>query len=290
MTIIFQIDGGLGKSIMATAVLSALRKQHPKDYIIVVSSYPTVFSNNPKVNRVLRHDQLTGIYKNHIESKDCKILVQDPYQTSDFLLSKKHLIQIWCEQFGIPYNGELPEFFLLDAEREYFAPFYKTPKPILAIQPNGGAANQPIKYSWTRDIPQPAIEQVIQRFKNDYTIVHIKRPDQLGYADTLAATDEIRSIAVLLEMSKKRLLIDSSSMHLAAALGLPSIVFWSTTSDSVFGYEMNKNVYAAPPTREVNFEHPFYQKHLLFEELNTFPYNNLNEVVDANLLIKALSK
>ena len=33
MNIIFQVDGGLGKSIMATAVLKAIRKQYKKENI-----------------------------------------------------------------------------------------------------------------------------------------------------------------------------------------------------------------------------------------------------------------
>jgi hypothetical protein len=54
-----------------------------------------------------------------------------------------------------------------------------------------------------------SVEQVIEVFKNDYNIVHVKRQDQITYANTSQALDSIRSIAVLLMMSKKRLLIDS---------------------------------------------------------------------------------
>ena len=199
-TIICQVDGGLGKSIMFTAVLKAIKKQYKKANIIVVTGYPDVFISNPIVNKVLRFDQLSGIYeKNIMNNKDCKIFVSDPYHTSDFLTESKHLIQIWCEMFGIEYNGEMPELFLLKAEKEYFEPFYKLDKPILAIQPNGGAINQPLKYSWTRDIPVPIVEEVIEQFKNDYAILHIKREDQLVYPNTLQALDSFRSIAVALE-------------------------------------------------------------------------------------------
>jgi hypothetical protein len=77
-------------------------------------------------------------------------------------------------------------------------------------------------------------------------------------------------------------------MHLATALGLPSVVAWVTTSPKVFGYEMHKNIVANAPTVERQIEHSNYQKHFLFEDLNSFPYNNLNEVFDANFIIKAL--
>lgn len=288
MTIIFQIDGGLGKSIMATAVLKAIRKQYKKANIIVVSGYPDVFISNPNVNKVLGFDQLSGIYAQYIMGKDAKVFVSDPYHTSDFITESAHLIKIWCESYGVEYNGEMPELFLLKAEKEYFEPFYRLDKPILAIQPNGGAINQPLKYSWTRDIPAPIVEQIIDYFKNDYAILHIKREDQIVYPNTLQALDNFRSIAVLLSLSQKRLLIDSSAMHIATALNLKSTVAWVGTNPKVFGYEMHNNIVANEPTREPNLQHPHYQKYLLFQDISTIPYNDLGEVFDVSKIINAL--
>lgn len=287
-SIIFQIDGGLGKSIMATAVLKAIRKQYKKSNIIVVTGYPDVFIANPNVNKVLGFDQINGIYAQYVMGKEAKVFVSDPYHRSDFITESGHLIKIWCESYGIEYNGEMPELFLLKAEKEYFAPFYKLDKPILAIQPNGGAINQPLKYSWTRDIPAPIIQEVIDYFKNDYAVLHIKREDQINYQNTLQALDGFRSIAVLLTLSQKRLLIDSSAMHIATALNLPSTVAWIGTSPKVFGYDMHKNIEANAPTREPNFSHNHYQKYLLFQDISTMPYNELNEVFDASKIINAL--
>jgi ADP-heptose:LPS heptosyltransferase len=287
-TVICQVDGGLGKSIMFTAVLKAIKKQYKKANIIVVTGYPDVFIANPNVNKVLGFDQLSGIYSKEIMNKDAKVFVSDPYHRSDFITESAHLIKIWCESYGVEYNGELPELFLLKAEKEYFEPFYKLDKPILAIQPNGGASNQPLKYSWTRDIPAPVVEQVIEHFKNEYAILHIKREDQIVYPNTLQALDSFRSIAVLLSMSQKRLLIDSSAMHIATALNLPSTVAWAGTNPKVFGYEMHKNILANEPTREPNFNHPHYQKYLLFQDISTIPYNDLNEVFDVVKIINSL--
>ena len=289
-TIIFQIDGGLGKSIMATAVLKAIRKQYLNDYIIVVTAYPDVFIANPNVNKILNQSQTNGIYKKHIMNKDCKVFVADPYNTSDYITESKHLIEIWCEMFGITYNGEQPELFISKSERQYFENFYKTEKPIMAIQTNGGGVGQPLQYSWTRDIPQTVVEEIISQFKDKYTILHIKREDQLSYPDTLQALDSFRSIAILLTLSEKRLLIDSSAMHIAQALGLSSVVMWVGTNPNIFGYENNQNIVANPPTREINLEHNYYAKHLLFEDLGTIPYNDLNEMFDIDTIIEAIKK
>jgi ADP-heptose:LPS heptosyltransferase len=288
MNIIFTIDGGLGKSIMSTAVLSAIKKQYPKSYVIVITGYPDVFIANPNVNKVLNHTQTNGIYKKYVMNKDCKVFVADPYNTSDYITESKHLIEIWCEMFGITYNGEQPELFISKSERQYFENFYKTEKPIMAIQTNGGGVGQPLQYSWTRDIPQPIMEEVIEYFKNDYAILHVKREDQIIYPNTLQALDSFRSIAILLTMSSKRLLIDSSMMHVAAAFNLPSTICWVGTNPEVFGYSLHNNIVANEPTKPINLEHSFYTKHLLFEDISSIPYYNLKEVFDTQKIIESL--
>ena len=288
MNVIFQIDGGLGKSIMATAVLKVIKKKYSKANIIVVTSYPDVFISNPNVNRVISHNQMDGIYEKWIMKKEAKVFISDPYQSSDFITESKHLIEIWCDMYGLKYDGEMPELFISKSEKQYFEPFYRLDKPIMAIQPNGGALNQPLKYSWTRDIPQTITQDIINHFANDYAVLHIKRDDQLIYENSMACLDNFRSIAIMLTMSEKRLLIDSSAMHIATALNLPSVVCWVGTISKVFGYDMHKNIIANKPDKEPNLNHPHYSKYLLFQDISTIPFDDLNNVFDKNLIINAL--
>ena len=288
MNVIFQIQGGLGKSVAGTAVLKAIKKKYSKANIIVVTEHPQVFINNPNTNRVLQSHQTNGLYKTYIDKKDVKVFFADPYHHSDFITEEKHLIAIWCEMYGLEYDGEMPEIFLSKGEKEYFSQFYKLDKPIMAIQPNGGAIGQPLKYSWTRDIPASVVNHVVNYFKSDYAIVHIKREDQLKYENTIGAMDDWRSIAIMLTMSSKRFLIDSSSMHIATALNLPSVVGWIGTNPKVFGYEMHKNIVANDFTKEINIEHNAYSKNLLFEDISTFPYNSFEEVFNVDEIITNL--
>lgn len=287
-TIIFGIDGGLGKSIMATAVLKAIKKQYKKANILVSTAYPDVFINNPNVNKIITNSNNSGLHRDYIMNKEAKVFIADPYSTSDYITESKHLIQIWCEMFGIQYNGEMPEMFLSKSEKQYYEPFYRLDKPIMAIQPHGGAIGQPLKYSWTRDIPSPIMENIIEKFKDDYAIVHIKRDDQIQYANTIGALDNFRSIAILLTMAEKRLLIDSSAMHIATSLNLPSVVCWVGTSPKVFGYDMHTNILANPTTKELDLNHPYYQKLPLFEDISKIPYKDLNEIFDVKEIIQNL--
>jgi hypothetical protein len=287
-TIIYQVDGGLGKSIMATAILKIIKKEYKKANIIVITGYPDVFIGNPNANKVLHQQQAVGLYKSYIHNKDTKVFISDPYSTSDFITESNHLLKIWCNMYGLKYNGELPEIFLSKGEKEYFAPFYKLDKPIMAIQPNGGAVGQPLKYSWTRDLPASLVNEVVSQFKDNYAILHIKRDDQLTYENTIGALDSWRSIAIMLTLSTKRLLIDSSSMHVATALNLPSVVGWIGTNPRVFGYDLHTNIMANEPTKEVNVESNSYTKHLLYEDISTLPYNNFSEIFDTQTIINAL--
>ena len=57
---------------------------------------------------------------------------------------------------------------------------------------------QGFQYSWTRDIPEPTVNEIIQHYKEDYTIVHIKREDQYKYPDTLHALDGFQKYSYII--------------------------------------------------------------------------------------------
>ena len=153
MNIIFQIDGGIGKSVAATAVCKAIKTQYPSDKLIVITGYPDVFLCNNNVDKVLNYNNLNYFYQDNVEGQEVKMMLHNPYQETDFIKGGTHLIKVWCEMFGIKYNGELPELFINNREQNFFSNQFASQKPIMVIQTNGGAANQPNKYSWTRDLP-----------------------------------------------------------------------------------------------------------------------------------------
>ena len=290
MNVIFQIDGGLGKSIMGTAMVKVLRKRYKKAHLIVVTAYPDVFLNNPHINECFRIEQMEGAYLKYVKDKDCKLFIEDPYRHTSFLTEEKHLFRTWCKIYDLKYNNEQPELYLTQPEIDYFKPFYNVEKPIFAIQPNGGPQGQGFNYSWTRDIPVPIVNDIIQHYKEDYTIVHIKRDDQYKYPDTLYALDGFRSIAILLQLSKKSLLIDSFGQHLAAAMNVKSTVCWVTTKPQVFGYNLHDNILANPFTKEPQIQNSVYQPFNLAQDISSIPYNDLKEVFDTNKIVKSINK
>jgi len=288
MNIIYSINGGIGKCILATAVCRAIKKQHPEDQLIVVSGYPEVFLNNPNVDRAFAFGNISYFYQDYIEDKAFRVFVHDPYLETAYLRQNEHLTKTWCEMFGITHDGNHPELFLTEREQTFFASKFTSDKPILLMQTNGGAPNQELKYSWARDIPSNVVSDVIRAYEGEYNIVHMRREDQIAYNGTTAVSDNFRALVVLISLSEKRLLMDSFGHHAAAALNKPSTVLWIANTPIVFGHELHNNIVANPFTKKPEIRHAYLQKFDISGNLLEFPYNNETEIFNSQQVIDSL--
>lgn len=289
MNIIFQIDGGIGKSIMATAVCKAIKKQHPKSTLIVITAYPDVFLCNPNVDKCYQFNQLNYFYSNYIENNKVKIMAHNPYLETSFIEGKEHLIKTWCEMFGLDYDNEKPEIFLTEREKTFYSNQLILDKPSFVIQTNGGAENQNSKYSWARDIPIKCAQEVVDYFSKKYTILHIRRKDQLPLHNTLPIHSNFRNIAVLILNSSKRLFMDSFAQHTSVALGLNSVVCWVANSHKQFGYNNNINIQANEETLKPELKQSVYNRFNIIGDLTQFPYNDESEIFDTEKIIESLN-
>jgi hypothetical protein len=285
--LILQIDGGIGKCILATAVCKAIKKQFPEDVLIVISGYPDVFLNNPNINKSLQTGNLAYFYTDYIENKDIKLMLHNPYLEQNYVNESQHLIKTWCEMFDIEYNDEQPELFLTQRELNFFQKKYQSDKPIFVLQTNGGA-NTDLKYSFARDIPSSVVIKVIEDFSPTHNIVHIRREDQIGYQGTTPIHAGFREIVALALLSEKRLLIDSFLQHACAALNLPATVCWITNSPKVLGYELHSNVLANPFTKTPELRNSYIAKFNIGGDPLEFPYDNEEEIFDVNNIISSL--
>jgi len=288
MKIIFQIDGGIGKSIAATAVCKAIKRQYPEDELMVITGYPDVFLCNPNVDKVFAFNNLNYFYRDHIAGNKVKTFLHNPYVDSAFINMDGHLIKVWCEMFGVQYNGELPELYLTNREKSFYAKMFASSKPIMLIQTNGGAANQQNKYSWARDLPIATAQRVVNAFAQQYNVVHIRREDQFSLQNTTPVQAEFRAIATLISMSHKRLFIDSFCQHTAAALGKPSVVCWVGNSPEQFGYEMHTNLLAKEPDMKPELRNSVFSKYNISGALMEFPYRSEAEIFNHDNIIAAL--
>ena len=287
MNIVFQINGGIGKCVMATAVCEAIKKHYPDSKLIVVSGYADVFLNNPFVDRAFQFGGFSYFYEEYLQNQEFKIMAHDPYLETRHVMQDEHLIETWCKLFGVEYKGEQPNIYLTERETSFFRNKFVSDKPIFLMQTNGGAPND-INYSWARDIPRNIVLDVIKEFKDEYNIVHIKREDQPSYENTYPVSDAFRALVVLISISSKRLFMDSFAQHVAAGLGLPSTVLWIVNKPEVFGYKLNDNITSNPFTVTPELRNAYLGKFNIGGDLLEFSYNNEDEMFNIEDVLKSL--
>lgn len=240
---IFHIEGGIGKNILATAVVSSLKSSDPERKIVVVTAWPQVWFNNPDVYQIYPFGQVANFYKNYIYKQDVKIYRHEPYHSEDYILNKKHLIIVWCDLIGVKWNGNGPKLYFSPLEIEYLKlkMLQNISKPIFILHTNGGGGNAR-PYSWYRDLPFQNSKDVVDYFKNDYHIYQLGYEGQDLIEGCHRLTLDTREILGSVMISQKRLLIDSFSQHASVALGVKSVVCWIGNKPDVLGYDTNINI------------------------------------------------
>ena len=286
---ILHIEGGIGKNILATAVVSSIKSSDPERQIIVVSAWPQVWFNNPDVHQIYPMGQVANFYKNYIKNKDTKVYRLEPYHTEDYILNKKHLIKIWCELLGIEWNGSGPRLYFSPLEYEYLKLkiLANVTKPIFLLQTNGGGQNgRP--YSWYRDLPALNAIDVVEHFINDYHIYHLGFEGQQLINGCHKLTLDTREALLAVNFSQKRLLIDSFPQHASAAFGIQSVVCWVGNDPNVLGYNTNINL---KPIIEPVYD-TYHSSYLDDFDIGgnpiQFPYDKL-KLFDSNEIISKLN-
>lgn len=289
--ILFEISGGHGKGILATAVVEAIKKKYEEYKIIVVCAWDAPWIHNPHIYRVYSFGQQTYFYDQYMNDETI-VMRLDPYLTNDHAHQKTHLIETWCKLYNIPYNGEQPKIYINPREIEIAKDKIKPHlgKPIMLIQTNGGAQGQYSKKSWVRDMPLEQAQAIINFYSKSYRILQIKTPEQPTLQNVEQLTLPHRELYAVFTFSKKRLFIDSFSQHAAAALGLKSTVCWIGNKPSVFGYKIHNNIL---PSANIIYKETKYsyvdEYDISGNNLQQFPYDTVN-LFDTNEIFNALKE
>ncbi len=243
MKIVLQIEGGIGKNIVATAVLRAISLKYPDHQILIVTAHPDVWRCNPRVWRIVEFGKSEHFYQDHIENQDTTIFTQDPYRHNDYIQNKQHIVPIWCELCGVEPDGIKPELYFTKLENDFVENILKQydDRPIFLINPFGGSPQQEHKYSWMRDIPPQTAQEVVDHYSKTHRVIQIRRPDQIELSGVESLSLGIRELCLSLLHTDKRLLIDSFLQHASASFDLNSTVLWIGNSPDVLGYNTNTN-------------------------------------------------
>jgi len=290
---IFYIAGGMGKNIMATAVVKSLKAQFPTDKIIIASPYPVVWQNNPDVFGIESPENTPFIYEKYMKGQDSKVYRLEPYASEDYFYQRKNLIEIWCDIYKIPCLGLQPYIYLKDEEINALRFKIKDivgDKKIFLIQTNGGAENQSYPISWSRDLPLPIADIICKEMKDlGYLPIHLRRKNQLALKNAEYLDISVRESMCLIDISDKRLFIDSFAQHTAAALNKKSVVTWVSNTPKVFGYEIHKNIL---PIADEEFRHnidSFLEQYNITGNIHECPYST-NLIYSTEQILKELLK
>jgi len=285
MNIIFESFGGIGKITMSTVIVKLLRQKYPNDKLIVVTSQTSIFKNNPHIDHIYPYQSIPAVSNLFIKNREAMILSKDPYKEDAHLQSKEHLLETWAKMYDLDYNGELPELYIDNIELEKFE--FNESKPIMVLHPNGGGMNFK-DYNWARDLPKENVLQIIDKFKDDYNIYHIKSNNQLDYPNVIEEMGSIRRLICLILKADKIFTIDTVTQHLAMALGKQCNVFWVTTTPKVFGYEFHNNIDPNPP--EFYTPSGMYCGYGFIEPIENLPYQDPSRIFDMNKILNSNNK
>tara|TARA_R110000824_G_scaffold60345_4_gene161387 strand:- start:6922 stop:7815 length:894 start_codon:yes stop_codon:yes gene_type:complete len=293
---VFHIEGGIGKNIAATAVTAAYKKAKPNRNIIVVSAWPEIWIKNLDISRFYKMGNTPYFYQDMIKDKDVEIYSQDPYKTTDHITKKGHLIKNWCKMVGIKHKGEEPilnfNFREIEEGRAYVTQWHDG-RPTLLFQPFGGPGpdHQPHPYSWTRDMHPIIAQEVVNKLSEKYNIIHVcyEFHPKLNNCHRFDQLIGKKALFSMVSHSDKRLFIDSSLQHAAAALKLKSTVAWVATQPSVFGYKLHDNIKPRVEFPEGTIDSYFYD-YDFNGIVHQCPYSNLQELHDIEAIVKSVDQ
>lgn len=222
------------------------------------------------------------------------IYAQEPYFWHTHINKTHSLIETWCMMYGLTYNGEQPVIKINPEQRKAIRNFYEPKfegKDFLLIHSNGGLFTNERPYCWSRDLPFDVASKVAQHFKKSHFVMQLTRPNSPKIPDVFVRNEQLSNVelAGIVELSDKRLLIDSSCQHMAAAFGLPSTVLWNATSSTIFGHSLHTNIEAKPkPKKSLPGSYLFDYQFDANE--NEFPYEDedLGDLYNIDQIIASL--
>jgi hypothetical protein len=291
---IFQVAGGLGKHIAATAVAQVIKRTYPDRELIVVCAWPELWSSLPFVYRVFPLGNTQYFYEEYVDGKDSLFFIQEPYFTTTHINKTHRLVESWCKAYGLDYQGEQPVLKINPEQKKAIRNFYEPKfegKPLLMLHTNGGLYTNERPFCWSRDMPIEIATKVAQHFKKSHFIMQITRPASPQIPDVFVRNEQLSNTELcgLVELTDKRLLIDSSLQHAAAAFKLPSTVLWNATSSVIFGHALHDNIQAKEkPTKSLPGSYLFDYQFDANE--NEFPYEeeDLKDLYNLDQIIASL--
>jgi hypothetical protein len=246
------VEGGIGKHCIFTAFLNELGA-HEK--IVILSGYPEMFENHPKVfvsaqiGQPLLYDCLRG----HIT----EYIAFEPYWGT-FPLGVTHIMDSWAKGLGLPLDTDRhpevhPGYMLSDHAHAIAKDMHK----FMIVQLSGGKAqNDTTEEYWPSSMARnyPHKEELLiglaTKFPEykivDFCLQHETRKQNI-HPNVIYLDGHFLLFAELIKYAACHVSIDSCLNHFSAIHQTPGVCLWGATGPHQFGYKHNVNMTGTCP-------------------------------------------
>jgi len=234
--VIYRIGNAIGDQLCMSAVVRLIDEQYPYR-IVVISSYPEIFYNNPRVwknigvkrfslyiSRVLRF--FSGPQLENFLFKNNKYSFEEYMRSSGKGL---HLVEAHSLHFnhGINYNIIQNEIHLSKSEIKKYAKKFNLPESYSVIQPNSKRSYTPNK-QWSME----NFQQVVDK-RNDIHWVQVGGQNEFLLDSVEDYRDETTLRELFYIVSRSQFVFANEGLinHIASAFKVTSYVISSGFSD-----------------------------------------------------------
>jgi hypothetical protein len=265
--LILNVQGGIGRNIMATAVVRNLKKAYPDKKLIVMCGCPELFLKNPNVYRVYSLMNPIYFYEDFIKNRKTLMLNVEPYQHFDYVYKKKHFVECWCEMLGIPCDSIYPEIFLTKVEKElaeYHLKCYGTTMVLCQFEggkvPEGKDPKSRIasrSAMFRRSLPEKVQTEIVDALNTlGFKVGCVVAGNTYITGCCERIEYPLRAVIALIPYVAGIITIDSFLMHASACYKRQALSLWSGTNPDVLGYDchvnLRKNVCETPECHRPN--------------------------------------
>ena len=220
MKILINLDMRLGDEIMCLPAIQGLKERQPDDSITVRANHPDIFENNPFVDQAIK-----------VEGSDEHRGFEEEEQYQEFerrfdrlidlkwnMERGKNRIKFLCQLVGVEPSSFSPALHLTEKEKaSFFVEDLNTEKPKVAVCSEA---------AWqSRQWPIKNFRKIYQFLKREKgaALFELGTTSFLGEGLNLVGRTTVREAARILSQCDLFLCNDSGLMHLALAVGTPTM-------------------------------------------------------------------
>jgi hypothetical protein len=262
--IVYRIGSAIGDQLCMSAVIRLINEQHFFK-IVVISSYPEIFYNNPRIwkcfgvrenglylPRILRF--LSGAQLENFLFKNDKFSFEEYMRDNN---SQLHLVQAHAMHFkiNIDFNQISNELYLSELEIKTYTKKFNLPKTFSVIQPNPKKSYTPNKQWGVNNY-----QEVVTQLKDiNWIQVGVDGDLILNDVENYVGITSLRELAFLIKNAEFVLADEGLFNHMASSVGSRSYVVYSgfhpteiSHYDGTISIVNNPQVECAPCWLKVN--------------------------------------